>query len=222
MNPTQKSIFFETLQVLSNEDVLPHLILIGSWVEYVYQKVGYYKGFKSNFKTIDVDFLIPNIRKPNKEISLCKIMENQGFIVRQDPLNNLLKFSQGEGPIEVEFIARQLGAGQVEPYIKNLGIKVEGLRNLDILVDNATQLFLNKYIVRVPLPQAYVLHKLIINKQRGIKQNKDLESVENLLPFIKKNSSELKILVQIYDKLTKKQKSLINKVCNETIINLFD
>lgn len=189
MRDKQKAIFNDTIRILFKLDLLEHLILIGSWAEYIYQQTGYFEGFVSNFKTTDLDFLIPNIKKPNRKVNLCDAMERAGFLMRVDSINGLTKFYQGEGPLELEFIARELGSGQVGAYtVENLGIRVEGLRHLNVLAGNAIPVLFQSYIVKVPRPQAYVLHKLIINNRRPeYKKVKDLSSVENLLDYIKQS-----------------------------------
>ena len=40
-----KKIFCETIKILENNKVLEHVVLIGSWAEYIYEKSGYLKGF---------------------------------------------------------------------------------------------------------------------------------------------------------------------------------
>lgn len=224
MRTTQEPIFWETIEILNTHGVLPHLILIGSWAEYIYQTAGYYEGFQSNFRTMDVDFLIPNIRRPAQKVKLCDAMENRGFLVRQRPSDGLTKFSRGEGPLEIEFIARELGAGRTEPYkVESLGIKVVGLRQLDILSQHTTVLLVRSYFITVPVPQAYVLHKLVINEQRqGAKKEKDLSAVENLLGFIKRSDKELTKLREIYNSLTKKEKAMVDVTCKKNFIKLFD
>lgn len=221
MRTTQELIFWETIRILQTQGVLQNLILIGSWVEYVYQQAGYFEGFASNIRTMDVDFLIPNIRRPAKKVDLCGIMERHNFLVHRR-MDGLTKFSRGEGPLDVEFISRELGAGQTVPYkVENLGIIVEGLRHLDVLINHTTELGVRSFAVRVPLPQAYVLHKLMINSKRGVKKDKDLTAVQELLPFIKKSPGEMSKLMEIYNGLTKKERLLVDKTCKDNFIRLF-
>lgn len=223
MSATQETIFWETIEILHSQEVLGNLILIGSWSEYIYQAVNYYQGFRSNFRTMDLDFLIPNLRRTSKKVDLCAIMERHNFLTIQRQSDGLTKFSRGEGPLEIEFIARELGSGQTEPYkVESLGIKVEGLRHLDILSANTTLLLVRSYYIRVPIPPAYVLHKLMINERRGIKKEKDLEAVENLLGFIRRSDTELSKLKEIFDSLTKKEKVMVVTTCKKNLIKLFD
>ena len=62
-----KKIFWETFKILEKNRVLEHVMLIGSWAEYIYEKSGYLKDFKYSLKTKDIDFLIKNINKCHKK-----------------------------------------------------------------------------------------------------------------------------------------------------------
>ncbi|TEB08609.1 hypothetical protein Psch_02175 [Pelotomaculum schinkii] len=225
MNEKQEAVFWETIRILDSQGVLPDLILIGSWVEYIYAESNYFSGFQPNIRTIDLDFLIPNIRRPAKKVPLCDVMERHGFMTQQRN-DGLIKFSNFEGPLEVEFLVRDMGQGQIEPYtVEGLGIKAAGLRHLDILIQWTTTLFIRLYQLLVPLPEAYVLHKLVINNKRlqGMKQKKDLMSIEELLPFIKSSGQNLAKLKEIYDNgLTRNERALVDTTCKANLIRLFN
>jgi len=51
-----KKIFWKTIKILEKNKFLEHVILIGSWAEYIYEVSGYLKGFEANLKTKDIDF----------------------------------------------------------------------------------------------------------------------------------------------------------------------
>jgi len=63
------------------------------------------------------------------------------------------------------------------------------------------------------------LQKIIINKQRKNKANKDYLGIENLLENIKRSSREYKKLKDLYTTITKKQKNTVDIFLKE---NLFD
>ncbi len=52
------------LSALNENEVLPYVILIGSWAEFLYGKTSLLEGFSSYGKTTDMDFLVRNLRKP--------------------------------------------------------------------------------------------------------------------------------------------------------------
>ena len=47
----QQREFSRFIKLLSDNDCLEHVILIGSWAEFVYQETGLLKDFDSNIKT---------------------------------------------------------------------------------------------------------------------------------------------------------------------------
>lgn len=56
----------------------------------------------------------------------------------------------------------------------------------------------------VPEPEAYALHKAVINDQRGRKAEKDRAAVLNLLPYPDKARME-----ELYNTLSAKEKRLV-------------
>jgi len=167
-----KSLFWDTIRIFSQNDILTYVILIGSWVEYIYEVSNYFKSFKASLKTKDVDFLIKNIRKPNYKINIVSILEKEGYLVDIDYISEIFKFYKDKD-LEIEFLVREIGKGQSEPYdVISFGIKAEGLRNTDILVNNVLCLKVRNFYINVPTPQAYVLQKMIISDQRKIKLKK--------------------------------------------------
>jgi len=50
MDANQEKEFWRIIHVFNKEGVLSHLMLIGSWVEYIYQDY-FESGFKANLRT---------------------------------------------------------------------------------------------------------------------------------------------------------------------------
>jgi len=220
LNPQQKA-FWETIKILSDVNILDKFIIIGSWVEYLYE-IAYLVDYKSYLKTMDADLLIKNINlfKKNK-FNLPSLFENHGFVYFEEPLTGITKFFKA-GIFEVEFLVRELGKGHLEPYkIDGLGIKVEGLRHMEILCNYTTWINANNYSICVPIPQAYIIHKLVINDKRGAKKEKDLRAVKNLLLTLQISEEEILKLKIVYAGLFKSEKKKVEKVCIENAIDLF-
>ena len=138
------------------------------------------KGFEANLKTRDIDFLIRNINKPRKKISIIEILEKEGFETSVDYISGVYKFFS-EKDLEIEFLVREMGKGQSDAYNgPSFGIRAEGLRHTGILIENNRTLEIKNIIITVPTPQAYLLQKIIINKKRKSKKEKDYLSIENL------------------------------------------
>ena len=55
--------------------------------------------------------------------------------------------------------------------------------------------------ITVPTPEAYTVHKIIINGQRGKKSEKDNRAIENIIPFLDEEK-----LDEIISNLTKREK----------------
>jgi len=213
-----KKIFWETINVLGKNRVLEHIVLIGSWAEYIYEESGYLRNFEANLKTRDIDFLIKNINKPREGINIIEILEKEGFETSIDYISGIFKFFKGKD-LEIEFIVREIGKGQAEPYdVPSFGIKAEGLRHIDLLLRNITIIKIKNIMITVPTPQAYLLQKIIINNQRKNKTDKDYLGIENLLENIKSSDLESRKLKDLYAKMSKKQKKIINRFLNDNLL----
>lgn len=218
----QKEVFWDIIKIFDQYKLLDNFIIIGSWAEYIYELSCYKnKGFISNLKTMDMDILIKNIRRANIKVSLPTLLSEHGYIYDEDPLTGVSKFYKS-AVIELEFIVREMGKGKIEPYkVDSLNIKAEGLRHLDILCDNCIQLEINDLKLWVPTPQAYIIHKLIINKDRGIKKEKDIRGVNNIIEYISDEQDEVNQLKSIYNNLSKNDKKKVNMVCKDNLIELY-
>ncbi|WP_227766349.1 GSU2403 family nucleotidyltransferase fold protein [Zhaonella formicivorans] len=219
----QKRVFWDTMKLFKEIGLLPHVLLIGSWVEYVYE-FAYYKDYYSNLRTRDLDFLVKNINRPSNPIDIKQALTNNGYIMDVDSLTGTTKFFK-ENLLELEFLVMEKGRGQSEPYlIKPLNIRAEGLRHLDILLNNTTQVSIDEYgmMLQIPLPQAYLLHKIIISDKRSdFKREKDLRSILNILEYMKQYPQELHTLSYIYqNRLLKSEQAKVFKYCNEYNIDL--
>ena len=217
----QSRVFWDTLSILQEAGALEHLIIIGSWAEYIYEQEGVLDGFSSGIKTRDVDFLISNLRKPRTKVDMVSLLEANGYIVQQSSMTIQHRFFKPE--LEVEFLVREIGAGQAEPYdAPGFGIKVAGLRQLDLLSENLMRIHMRGCEIQVPLPEAYAFHKLLIQRQTYEKSRKDLQAVENLLEYIMQHPNRIADLKKMHGKLTKKQQRRIADRCQETGIDILN
>ena len=77
------------------------------------------------------------------------------------------------------------------------------------------------YMVTVPEPAAYVLHKLSINPMREPeKQSKDIRALRELLKHINASTNDNARLKIIFDKLFKKQQKIILETADKNFIEL--
>lgn len=221
MNREQEQAFWETIKVLHELDILPHIMLIGSWAEYLYPLL-FESEFEPNIRTRDIDFFYRNLKLPDKPVRFVEAMKRNGFIYDIDSVSEIAKFYK-EDLLEIEFLTKVIGSGAQSSYlIRALGIKAEGLRIINILDDFATEVTQNGYTVIVPLPSAYVIQKLLANPTRvpANKKEKDIAAVINLLEHIEASEKHRQDLRHVIDSLTVKQRKTLDEVTNQYNIRL--
>ena len=59
--------------------MLQYVEVIGSWCEYLYAQSGYLANFDTSLRTLDVDFLIKNMRKTSEKVNLEGIATKNGY-----------------------------------------------------------------------------------------------------------------------------------------------
>lgn len=205
----QQKEFSRFIKLLSDNDCLEHVILIGSWAEYVYQESGLLKGFNSNIKTMDMDFLIKNLRKPLPEKNIAALARAEGYLVESDVLTGVTKIYDKAG-LEIEFLIGKKGAGVEQALKTNLGVTAQTLRHMEVIIRNTIEVDYFNMKITVPMPEAYTIHKIVINQDRGLKQKKDQMAISNIwksLDPVKTN--------QLAETLTKKEQRAFNQYCEE-------
>lgn len=210
----QQKAFMDVLDLLEEAGCMPHVVLVGSWVEFVYREAGVIAGFAPHIKTMDVDFLVRNLRRPNPAVSLASQARKRGFFVEADRLNGTTKILDMSG-LEVEFLIGKMGAG-VEPSLKtNIGVTAQALRHMEILSNNAIDVLCFGHVIRVPAPEAYAIHKMVINDERGGKAEKDARAVINIWPYLEFDDAGV-----ILGKLSKKERAKADAFMREHELSL--
>lgn len=205
-NRAQKREFFEFLYILKDLNVLPHVMICGSWAEYLYEEGNVLENFISSLKTKDIDFLIKNINRPADPVNLSSYVAENGYITDVDPLLGTTKF-YSPSRLEIEFLALQKGSGINSVLPTSIGVKAQALRHMDILLRHSMTVNIYDLNIQIPIPEAYIIHKMIINnKRKPNKQEKDMNSVIRLLPFI----NYQKFNDVYWDCTKKEQNSLLN------------
>lgn len=223
MDQRQEDAFWDTIKALDELGILQHVMVIGSWAEYLFPPL-FETNFVPNIRTRDVDFFYRNINIPKEKVPLIAKLEEYGFVHSADPYSEVSKFYK-ENLLELEFLTRVMGSGGQNPYtIRALGIKSEGLRVINILADYACEVEKNGYKIIVPEPAVYVIQKILANPRRipKAKRQKDIVAVEELLVHIKQSEYHMNKMREIYNHLTKKQTDIVKKVTEENFIELFE
>ena len=201
----QQKEFLAFLKLLADNDLLDKVMVAGSWAEYVYAQSGLLPGFDGNLKTLDVDFLIKNQRRPNPPTNIAKLASDAGYEVLYDILDETTKIITPER-LEIEFLLNQMGSGTHRVLPTNLGVNAQALRHMDISLRNTVTVDMLTLSVTVPKPEAYVLHKMVINTDRKpAKQEKDARAVYRLAPYLNQE-----VYTEIYESFTKKEKQQVD------------
>lgn len=221
MDKVQEKEFWNVIGLFDQLKILEHVVLMGSFAEFLYQYV-FDTEFVPNVMTRDVDFFYKNIKIPYEKIDFVSKMEEMGYVRDIDRLTGVSRFYK-EDILEIEFLTRLLGDGKDNSYeIRYLGIKSEGLRDINIISDYTRMIEKNGFKINIPEPAVYVIQKLLINRKRKpeYKREKDIESIVEILYHIKINKEQYTMLKEIFAVLTDKQKKEIEIVCNENKITL--
>lgn len=207
----QRRQLLKLLKMFSDNGFAEHLILIGSWAEYFYMEAGILPDYAAEIRTLDVDFLVKNLKKPNPPVSIIGLAKDEGFFIDEDCLTGVTRLLSADG-FEVEFLIAQKGKGD-NLYMKtNLGITAQALRHLSVLKENTITVDYIGILVNVPTPEAFVLHKMIINSERKAKLEKDRAVINRMYRHLEKSRFE-----ELREKLTKKEQKTVDNYI-ETII----
>lgn len=76
------------------------------------------------------------------------------------------------------------GAGREATLATNVGVTAQSLRHLDILTRRLVTARLGQYEFLVPSPEAYAMHKIVVNGERGKKAQKDRDAIVGLWPYL--------------------------------------
>ncbi len=136
MIKAQEEAFWQTIKAFDEIGLLQHVMIIGSWAEYLYPAL-FTTDFIPNLKTRDVDFFYRNINIPKEKINVIQKLKEIGYVY--DEVDGISRFYKGD-LLDLEFLTRILGAGtKGRMEIKPLGITSEGLRVINILSDYARE-----------------------------------------------------------------------------------
>lgn len=211
----QQVAFWDTIRIFEEEGLLPHVMLIGSWAEYIYQ-LHMESDFIANLKTRDVDFLYPNIYRPKGvDIRISEKMKEKGFIYTESRVTGVGKYIKGD-LLELEFLTRVLGEGQQVNKIPALNIKAAGIREINMLANYPLTIDCKNFAINVPEPEAYMLQKLLINPKRKPenKKEKDIQAVRELMPYV-----SIERLKFIFNEMSLKEQNIIDTVRKEHFID---
>ena len=194
--------FWKFIKLLHDNDLLEHVIVIGSWCEYIYAQGGVLPDYSAMIRTLDIDFLVKNMRRPLEKVNLSTKAQENGYTVDYDVMTETTKIYTPD-LMEIEYLIEQKGSGE-NPVIKtNLGVNAQALHHVGMLKQHTITVPLFDMNITVPTPEAYAVHKVVINERRGKKSEKDMNAVQNILPYL--NREKLNIVIE---SLTKKERKI--------------
>jgi len=94
----------------------------------------------------------------------------------------------------------------------SMGVYAQALRHLSPMLNNTIAIELFDFSITVPSPESYVIHKMIINKDRGVKKEKDQETINSLFPYL--DSEQFNMIV---GQLTLKESKLVNEYIEQKV-----
>jgi len=205
----KEKVFWEIIEVLHQSAFLPHIMIIGSWAEYLYP---YYLGddYVPNLKTRDVDIYYGNyFLEVSGAENLVENFRAAGFMLDEHFIDTGKFYKEG---LEVEFLSSQMGSGPGMVEIPYTGVKAEKLDDFGML--RRIVVFVRGYEISIPSPVSYVAHKLYINPTRRpeSKRPKDIEAVRAILHFLKLIPKEIAAFRALLDRLPPEQRERIVEV----------
>ena len=212
-----EAIFWELIAVLSESGMLPNVMIVGSWAEYLY-RFCFGSSYIPNLKTHDIDLYYGNpCLEFEAEDAIVGKLHNAGFLAYNEGGHLRSFFKEG---IEVEFLSSQLGEGPGLIELAGTGIYAEKLSSMEML--RPLLLEARGYTMKVPTPASYVCHKLYINPRRYpvSKRLKDIEAVRSLLLYMGDSPEQKGMLRVCLESLPSEQRRQIIGVMRANGIQL--
>lgn len=195
----------DVFECLKTSGHLRDVVLIGSWADHMYTALNLLSGYNPIIKTLDADFLISS---NNKQIdrSFIDLLKEHGFQYNVDYYDNVSNIL-GRYDFTVDFIIPQKGDGSRQiGQRSSLGIIPQVLSHMDILANNPIAVTYKGYNIKIPEPEAFLIHKIIINHRRDpLKAVKDQSVITRLLHCV-----SLPRVFQLTQDLSSKEKLWFN------------
>ena len=223
----QLELINKILRKLNEEEILEHLLIVGSWSLYFYQH-HYKEANLPPLRTEDIDIDAGFLRKLKKPVvDILEILKDFGFDVdfHGDGSISLICEIDKER-FKVEFLVPETGRPAHDPIkIKGFGISAQPLRWLDILEEDFLTVDYDGMKINIPHPARFAVHKLIISQRRqklrgtgeSPKVKRDITQALNVIKMLSemKRSGEV---TELANTLSKKQKKLIKQALSRTEI----
>jgi hypothetical protein len=199
----------DLLRELDKAGFFSHGLLIGSWPMLVYSE---YFTLPYGLATNDIDFAVDNAVKipATGGETIPQVLERLGYTAVQD-YSGIETFLQGT--FEVEFIThRKGGSGPPAVVIPPWKVSAQPLPFIDLLFIRPMTVNIEDFSIRIPSPEALMLHKLIIAQRRTgrdkeSKKEKDLQQCSVLAEAVR--TEEIQQIITEYRLSKETRKSML-------------
>jgi hypothetical protein len=206
------------LKVLNSEGILKDLILVGSWCLLFYKEI--FENFVPFVRTTDIDFYVPKTKQVKESNCVINSLKKENYDLSHDTLTDKTTFISPDG-FEIEFLTKLTRKNTPCVQLGKTNIYAESISHVDIFTNNYIEVVYKGLTLKIVSPSAYVLQKLVINNKREGKSEKDIQSIEHVLNYIKVSKKSKIELNELFLSLPKKWQETITKTCEEKEINLF-
>jgi len=197
------------LREMNKTRFFSHGLLIGSWPMLVYSE---HFSLPYGLATNDIDFAIDNVVRVPAAAgeTIPQMLERLGYTAVQD-YSGIETFLQGT--FEVEFIThRRGGSGPPSVVIPPWKISAQPLPFIDLLFIRPITVNIEDFSIRIPSPEALMLHKFIVAQRRAgsdkeFKKEKDLQQCSVLADIVR--SEEIVQIIGEYRLSKDTQKSML-------------
>jgi hypothetical protein len=189
------------LHTLSEVGFFDRSLLIGSWVMPLYQEL---HGVRYLLRTLDIDFAV-HLAHAQKQMraDLQRLITDLGFVDFM-AAEGVQKFT-ARG-YEVEFIAHRPGGRELSALaVREWNINALPLPFVNILTGFSEAVEVDGFTIRIPIPEAFFIHKLIVasKRLRVEKSEKDLEQCAALIPALDNEQLRQVMQAQRFSKKTR-------------------
>ena len=171
-------------------DFLPHLVLVGGWVPYIYARHCWKNVPNLAVTTSDIDFGV-GVQDFNGKETIASRVQKLGYgerhvsMDRMTPFVPIVKDAAGERKAEVEFITDPRISRKMVEKIVGPEIKINEIHHFGLLLDSVITVQMNATAIRVPTEAMFTFHKLLtfVDRKNKEKLRKDLYYVYYMLRF---------------------------------------
>ena len=204
----------DLLRELSRVNFFEYGLLIGSWPMVVYSQT---HGLIYGLRTNDIDFAIVSAARKVAGTPLPDLLGQLGYEALTDYQSGIEKYVQGT--FEIEFLMhRRGGTAPLAIDMPAWQVAAQPLPFIDILFLRPVTVHIEDYSLRIPSPEALMVHKLIIaqrriGRDRAEKKEKDLQQCSALATIVRADEVQ-RILQEKH--MSKDVRKEIATSCQET------